>query len=277
MKVKKFLWNLEMPELPDVESFKRYFENTSLNKRIVDIECNSKDLIKDIGFARFKQRLIGKRFQGASRRGKFLIIHIKGIPEKLILHFGMTGDLYYEKKNAKKSRRNRFSRLAFKFKNGDVLHWLNMRKFGKVYLVREPEEIDLIKEMGPEPLELSRVDFFRLLNERGDKNIKAFLLEQRDIAGIGNIYSDEILFRSQISPYRKIKTLNSHQKAKIYRAMIRVLKSAIKIMGSPEEFGPSWLLSHRGEDMKCPKNKNHRLMKEMIAGRAAIYCPVCQK
>ncbi|MFQ5861958.1 MAG: Fpg/Nei family DNA glycosylase [Candidatus Brocadiales bacterium] len=265
-----------MPELPDVEGFKRYFKNTSLNKKIVGVECPAKDLIKKITFVRFKEKLIAKRFKNAWRRGKFLIIEIKGIPEKLVIHFGMTGNLHYVKQGKERGK-DRFSRLIFKFENSYELRWLDMRKLGKVYLVKDPKEIKLIKEMGPEPLGLSRPGFLGLLQGHKGKNIKAFLLDQRDIAGIGNIYSDEILFKAQINPHRKIKTLNLKEKEKICQAMSRVLKGAIRIQPPSGKFGLSWLLSHRGKDMRCPKNKSHQLKREIIANRAATYCPTCQK
>lgn len=266
-----------MPELPEVESFKRYFKNTSLNKKIIDVECQDKNLIKAISFSKFKKLLIGRSFKGAARRGKFLIVEIKSAPQKLILHFGMSGGFYYLKRHQSPDGEDRFSRLFFKFENGDELHWLNMRKFGKVYLLKEPGQVKLIKEMGPEPLELSRSDFFRLLEEHNQKNIKAFFLDQREIAGIGNLYSDEILFRSKINPRRKTETLTADEKMKIYRQMLEVLKRAVRIMSGSERFGPTWLLSHRGEEMRCPKNKNHILKRETIAGRAAVYCPLCQR
>lgn len=266
-----------MPELPEVESFKRYFKNTSLNKKIIDVECQDKNLIKAISFSKFKKLLIGRSFKGATRRGKFLIVEIKSALQKLILHFGMSGGFYYLKHHQSPDGEDRFSRLFFKFENGDELHWLNVRKFGKVYLLKGPSQIRLIREMGPEPLELSRNDFFRLLEEHNQKNIKAFFLDQRDIAGIGNLYSDEILFRSKINPRRRIETLSSDEKSRIYQTMIKILKRAVRIISAKKVFTPSWLVSHRGEDMRCPKNKNHQLRREIIAGRTAIYCPLCQR
>lgn len=266
-----------MPELPEVESFKRYFENTSLNKKIIDIKCRDKNLIKGISFKDFRRRLIGKSFKRASRRGKFLIIETKRSDERLVMHFGMSGGFYYEKKKIDPGGEDRFSRLFFKFKNKDVLHWLDMRKFGKVYLVKDPKQIRLIGQMGPEPLELSKIDFLKLLRAHNHKNIKAFFLGQRDIAGIGNIYSDEILFQTQTDPGRKIKTLDSNKRARLYRAMVKVLKEAIEIISASGEFRPSWLLSHRGEDRRCPRDRGHRLKRKIIAGRATIYCPICQK
>lgn len=264
-----------MPELPDVESFKNYFERTSLNKKIFDIECESKELIKKISFKEFKKKLINKKFKTSWRRGKFLIVEIMEIPEKLVLHFGMTGDLNYTKQGTEKEGKDRFTRLTFKFSNRYELRWLNMRKLGKVYLVDDLNKIKLLKEMGPEPLSLSKNKFFDLLDKHKNKNIKAFLMDQRDIAGIGNVYSDEILFQSGIDPRRKIESLEIAEKEKLYKETIEVLKEAIKILSQNRNFGNFWLIPHRGTDMKCPNSKN-KLRKETVAGRSAVFCSECQ-
>ncbi len=267
-----------MPELPDVENFKRYFKKTALNKKIVNIECFAKDLIKRISFKDFKNKLIGKSFKDAWRRGKFLIIEIKQIPEKLVFHFGMTGSFYYLKPEESKTKRDRFIRLIFKFEDGDELHWLNLRKLGRVYLVKDLKEIELLKEMGPEPLMLSEKSFLKILDENKEKNIKAVLLDQRIIAGIGNIYSDEILFQAKINPRREIKSLSLKEKIQIYKNMIKILKRAIEAQIPYQQISKkSWLISHRYGDMRCPLNKKHKLKKQTIAGRSAYFCPICQK
>ncbi|GAJ24361.1 unnamed protein product, partial [marine sediment metagenome] len=191
---------INMPELPDVESFKRYFKKISLNKKIIDIKSSAPELIKKVSFKDFKQRLMGRSFEDAFRRGKFLIIKVKGISERLIIHFGMTGDLHYVKQGKERKGEDRFTRLCFKFVNGYELRWINMRKLGKIYLT-ESKKIKLIEEIGPEPLELSEDGFLKLLTNYKQKNLKAFLMNQRNIAGIGNIYSDEILFQAKISPH----------------------------------------------------------------------------
>lgn len=266
-----------MPELPDVEGFKEYFKDTSLNKKITEIECQAKGLIKGITFQRFKARLIGRRFRDAWRRGKFLIIELGGIPERLIIHFGMTGNFHNARQGATRNGKDRFTRLVFRFENGYELRWLNMRKLGGVYLVKDPQDIGLIREMGPEPLELAKPDFLELLEKHRTKNVKAFFLDQRDIAGVGNIYSDEILFRARISPHRKINTLSPAEKEGLYRVMRRVLRDAIKVRPPSGRFGWHWLLFHRGRDMRCPRDKTHSLKREIIAGRATVFCPGCQR
>lgn len=266
-----------MPELPDLESFKKYFKQTSLNQKIVNIECEAKELIKKISFKNFKKKLIGKSFKNAWRRGKFLIIEVKKIPEKLILHFGMTGNLHYIRQGAPKTGQDRFSRLIFKFASGFELRWINIRKLGKVYLVKNLNEIKLLREMGPEPLTLSKSEFFKLLNGHSKKNIKAFLLDQRNIAGIGNIYSDEILFLAKISPHRKIESLSSKLKEKLYFSIQTILKLALE-RNLPRGLVPrSWILFNRKEEASCPRNRNHQLKREIIAGRSVLWCPKCQK
>ena len=264
-----------MPELPSVEYFKRQLEQTSFNKVIVDVLSSQKSLIKKTTFDNFRKVVIGKKFISCKRRGKFLVAELSKVRDRVVFHFGMTGSLAYVKKGSE--NKIRFSRLVFIFKNGDELHWLNQRKIGRVFLVKDLSEIDTIKFMGPEPLDLSEEEFLRLLDQNEQKNIKAFLMNQHNIAGIGNIYSDEILFRARIDPHSKIKELDKKKKKAVLKYMKAVLREAIKIEFSEADFTSDWLLVHRNKDMKCPKNSNHELLKEKVGGRSAIYCPIHQK
>jgi len=274
---KEELKHIIMPELPDVESFKRYFERTSLNKKIVEVEGETKSLVKKSTFKDFRKTLVGKCFTGAERRGKFLIIKIENSSKNVVMHFGMTGSFSYAKQGSLRAGRDDFTRIAFKFDNGYELRWLNQRKLGKVYLVDDPEEIDLVEEMGPEPLSLAKADFLELLGEHKRKNVKSFLLDQRNIAGIGNIYSDEILFQAKIDPHKKIKNLKEKEKVEFYKKVQHVLNKASNLAHPGADFPSSWLLPHRGTDNQCPRYKTHELNKETIAGRSAYFCPKCQK
>ncbi len=268
-----------MPELPDIESFKIYVKSTSLHKRITDVECREERVLKGPGANALKNKLVGRSFRDVSRRGKFLILEIGGIPEKLVFHFGMTGDMHYVKQGREEIGQDRFSRLVFKFANGFELRWMNMRKLGKVYLVKELEEIPLMREIGPEPLTLSQRAFLHLLHKRRERRLKAFFLDQRAIAGIGNVYADEILFRAGLAPHRKVKTLSSAERIQLYGEMLDVLREAIRIRPPRGMlFGAWWLIPHRDREgeMRCPRNRRHRLKRETIAGRTALYCPVCQ-
>ncbi len=267
-----------MPELPDVENFKYCLENTCLSKSIVDISTTDKNLIKKITFKDFRNKLIGHKFKSAFRRGKFLIVEIDGIPEKLVIHFGMTGDFQYVRSSEKPSL---VANVTFKFDDNSELRWLNRRKLGKIYLVKELADVKLLKQMGPEPLKLSKKDFLDLLAKNENMNIKAFMLDQTIIAGIGNVYSDEILYQSKINPHKKIKDLSKQKRDLIYEKMKKILKDAPNYLSkyTPEglvrkPFPKSWLISSRYQ-MKCPLG--HKLKRETIAGRPARWCPVCQK
>ncbi len=270
-----------MPELPEVENFKLYFNKKCCNKTILDIECYEKRLIKRISFSDFVKKLKGKKFTKAERRGKVLIITADDLKQKLIIHFGMTGGLHCVKSDVPKIGEDRFSRVIFKFKNGYEMRWLNRRKLGKIWLVESIKEVDLLKKMGKEPLEMSKNEFLEALNNCSGK-IKSVLMNQEIIAGIGNIYSDEILFQSRITPFRKIQDLTLREKDALYKNMKKVLKKAIELAkdtyyyGQPIEFPKTWIIPFRHKGI-CPNNKNHKLKRVSIAGRNSYYCPVCQK
>ncbi len=264
-----------MPELPDVESFTRYFERTSLNQEIEDVTAQTKSLVKGTSFKKFRENLIGREFVEARRRGKFLIAEVGGIEEKVVFHFGMTGSLSYSRQRDSKFGRDEYAQVTFKFEQGYELRWINIRKLGKIYFVKKPERVDLLKEMGPEPLSLSKKEFLDLLEEHERKNVKTFLMDQRDIAGIGNIYSDEILFQAEIDPHSDIKDLSEEKRKELYQKMKNVLIEASNLSHPGAKFPSSWLTAHR-EEMECPNYKTHKLEKEKIGGRTARFCPKCQ-
>ncbi|MBS3742087.1 MAG: NFACT family protein [Candidatus Cloacimonetes bacterium] len=268
-----------MPELPDVEYFKFYFKRTSLHKKIENVTCESKELLQNIDFEKFKKKLVGTQFQTATRRGKFLIIRVKELEEKLLLHFAMTGSLHYVKQGAEKEDEDRFTRLTFQFKNNYELRWRNMRKLGKIYLLENLQKIDLLNEMGPEPLDISKDEFMELIDSHPRQMIKSFLMSQSNLAGIGNVYSDEILYRAKIHPRTKIKNLSAKDKSKLHEKMQKVLRDAIEVMEKKDwNFSPDkWIIPHRHEDDNCPRYKSHKLVSKKVAGRTAIFCPKCQK
>lgn len=267
-----------MPELPDVESFKIYTRETSLRKQIVKVACPDKRVLKKISCSKIKKGLIGRQFIRINRRGKFLIFGVSGTPQKLIFHFGMTGDLHYIPQEAPREGLDRFTRFLIGFQNSHELRWINVRGLGKIYFLSEPKDIPLIREMGPEPFSLSKQEFRKLLKVHQNRIIKAFLLDQRAIAGIGNVYSDEILFQAKIHPKRKIKELSSSEISLLFQKMKEVLREAVRVrppLGML--FGAGWLLNHRDKDMRCSRNGKHLLKKETIAGRSAVFCPHCQR
>ena len=275
-----------MPEIPELEAFKYIVKTHCLHKKINNVESLNKKLIK-ISFPVFKKELIGHTFDSTERKGKYLLIYMSdGI---LVMHFALTGFLVYAKNSDEKVQ---FTCVKFIFNDDSVLHWISIRKFAKMWLVKNINEIKGLCELGVDALKVSKKEFLNLLHTYPTKNIKAFFMDQTILAGIGNEYSDEILFQAGIDPHHKIKDLSQRDYAKIYAQMQKVLKYAIElrikdIKKMPEQnflsnkdratFKSSYLQAHRHTDMVCPKNKNHRLKKVTIAGRSTYYCPQDQK
>jgi formamidopyrimidine-DNA glycosylase len=277
-----------MPELPELEAFKSYVKSHCLHKVIAQVTSHDTAIIKDISFATFKKTLIGTTFTHVERRGKYLIIDIKPSDKKLVLHFALTGSLEFTKNmNADV----RFSVVAFIFKDHSVLHFKSVRKFEKIWLVEDADDIKGIANLGPDALALSHADFIGIMNKNKSKNIKALLMDQNRIAGIGNEYADEILYQAGIDPHHTVKDLSQADMKKIYTQMNIVLKYATKLriqdvkhavpdffsQKDRKTFKSSYLQAHRHIDMMCPKNKKHTLKKVSIAGRTTYYCPAEQK
>ncbi len=277
-----------MPEIPEVEAFKSYCTSHCLRKPITDIKITDAAALQKISGASFKKSLIGHAFSSVERLGKYLVIHVSNSDKKLVMHFGLTGSLLY---TIDKNESVRFSRVQFIFKNG-VLHWTCMRMFGKVWLVEDLQIIPGLKKLGLDALTITKKQFLDLLADNESKNIKALLMDQAKIAGIGNEYSDEALFQAGIDPRHSVEDLSSAARVKLYTMLHKVLLYAIKVQkknshasSGPQllskearsSFASSYLQAHRHVDMMCPKNKNHTLKKISTAGRTTFYCPEDQK
>lgn len=260
-----------MPELPDVENFLTYFKANALHQTVSDVDVRDSSLFINKTGANAESILSGREFDSAERFGKFIVISLSGTDKQLVIHFGMTGRLAYAKPENFDDDEIEFAQMTVTFANGYQLRWINIRKFGKVYLVNHASDIDTIDSIGPEPLELERDEFISLARRHQRKNIKSFLMDQSDIAGIGNVYSNELLFQAGIDPHRRIKDIDDSELKKLHDSMVSVLEKAIDINVPEGDYPDSWLLAHE-QDMKCPKN-GHQLKKETIAGRSALYCP----
>ena len=262
-----------MPELPEVEGFKNIFER-ALNKKISDVTCKTPSLLKKITAKKFSTLLIGKSFSSVTRKGKFLITKLTGTEYMVIFHFGMTGWLEYKKSADFSDEDKKYGQIIFFLPSGYALLFLDKRKFAKVYVVHAMDEI----KMGPDALSISEKNFLSLLETKKNSSVKTLLLDQSSIAGIGNEYSNEILFQAKIDPNRKAGSLSKAEQEALYIKMRAVLKKAVQA-GGVTRLPKSWLLYHLKivRDMKCPKNKAHTLKRKTIGGRSAIYCPIDQK
>src|SRR5437867_6042563 len=260
-----------MPELPDVESFKRYLDATSLHQRITTVDVRSAYVLKGVSARELDRRLKGRRFESSRRHGKHLFVRADH-DIWLRLHFGMTGSLYYSKRADDAPRQ---TRVLFVFANAHCLAFDDQRKFGEIGLVADVEQYLRKRGLGPDALHISLLQFGEILRtHRGA--VKSILLNQKLIAGIGNIYADEILFRARIHPATLTSALNDKDLRRLFRATRHVLEKAIALKTDFNRLPKSWLLTNRGKQGRCPRC-GRALKSATIGGRTSWFCVHCQK
>jgi formamidopyrimidine-DNA glycosylase len=260
-----------MPELPEVETFKRYLDSTSLHQRITGLEVRDAYVLKRVSARELTRRLKGRRFENSHRHGKHLFIRA-GADLWLRLHFGMTASLRYLQSDEKVPRD---ARVLFIFGNERRLAFDDQRKFGEIGLLRDVDEFLQERTLGPDALKASFSQFKEIFRRRRGA-VKAILLNQKLIAGIGNLYADEILFRARIHPATQISALKEKTVAKLFRITRDILKKAIEANADADLMPKSWLLPHRGKRGKCPRC-GRELKSATIGGRTAWFCAHCQK
>ncbi|MDD5738877.1 MAG: DNA-formamidopyrimidine glycosylase [Candidatus Pacebacteria bacterium] len=289
-----------MPELPEVETTVKILQTKVLLRTFVDIWTNSPSLIKrPQSFLEFKFQVKSKKILSIERRGKN-IIFILSDNLAMLVHQKMTGHLLYGKwkeengkwvsqieGSLKSDNQNRFLHLIFFLDNGYQMALSDLRKFAKVELwpLNELSCASTLKKLGQDALKISLINFIeKIKNQKG--KIKQVLMDQEIIAGIGNIYSDEILFKAKINPQIISKQLKQNQIKAIYKAMQFILKLAIKKGGTSfsdfrdpngekGNFGNITKV-YRKFGQKCPRCKE-KISRIKIGGRSAHFCPKCQK
>ena len=260
-----------MPELPDVETFKRYLNATSLHQRIANVDVRSAYVLKGVSARELERRLKRRRFESSRRHGKHLFVRADG-DLWLRLHFGMTGSLRYFKHEEQAPRH---TRVLFVFANAHSLAFEDQRKFGEIGLIEDVNEFLKKRALGPDALDVS-LGQFREIFAKHRGAVKTILLNQKLIAGIGNIYADEILFRTRVHPATQISSLSGKTVTKLFRATRYILKRAIEANADVALVPKSWLLPHRGKGGKCP-GCGRKLRSATIGGRTAWFCADCQK
>lgn len=259
-----------MPELPDVEVYRRELESKALKQRIAAVEVATPRILGRFPAKRFVERLVGRRFAGTRRHGKRLYAALDD-GGFLALHFGMTGAL---RCFAGEDPEPAFDRVRIDFENGRHLGYYNRRMIGRVELIEDADADIAAHELGPDALGLDLATFReRLARSRGA--IKSVLMDQAVVAGIGNIYADEILFQARVHPRARTAELDAATIQRIHKAMQSVLKKAIERGAEPDRLPASFLIPRREAGERCPACGG-RVARVAIGGRSTYYCPRCQ-
>ncbi len=257
-----------MPELPDVEIFRRYFEATALHQRISAVKKVSTKLLQGLSSRHLVKNLSSYSFRGAKRHGKYLFARVED-KGWLVLHFGMSGFLKYFQNNKKTPEH---IRLLIVFANGSNLAYVCRRKLGRIAWTTDLKHFITECDLGPDVLaDNFNEEVFRSLlhNRRG--SIKSLLMNQQVLAGIGNIYSDEILYQSGIHPQRQVAQLQKNEQERLYDGIRSVLQTAIDSHVGETGWPDDWLLPVRESGQTCPRCSGE-IKKLKVAGRYAYFC-----
>lgn len=294
-----------MPELPEVETIKNDLRKRILRKKIVGIEIRKRKIVKNKS-TDFIKILKGNFFSNLDRIGKLLIFKLLDRKNYLLIHLKMTGQLIYCNKGeivaggheiGLKSSLipglgdnlpNKYTHVIFEFNDGSKLFFNDLRQFGYLKIVNKEELERIVKDYGIEPLTKDfTIKKFREVLKNRKTSIKAVLLNQKLIAGIGNIYADESLFLAKIKPNRQAGSLLNKEIEELFKAISFIIKKAIKYRGttfsnyvdtSGRKGNFTKLLKVYGrEGEKCRRCLSDTIKKIKVAGRGTRYCQKCQK
>ena len=294
-----------MPELPEVHTTTEGLKKLTKNLKIKDVwtdyfkntKSKSLDTIKNKRFfEKFKKEIIGEKILTAERRGKNILIHLTN-NKTILIHMKMTGHLLFGKyifnqkewtpieNNSLKDPFNKFIRFLIKFENEKSLAFSDMRKFAKVTLFETKEKNNHkdLRILGPEPFSLNWQSVKKQLLLKKEGKIKSVLMDQSIVAGIGNIYSDEILWASSIHPERKPKTLKDNDFKNIFKNMISILEKSISLGGDSMSdyrniYGERGGFQnchnvYRQTNKKCKKKGcDGTIKRKIIGGRSSHFC-----
>jgi formamidopyrimidine-DNA glycosylase len=277
-----------MPELPEVETVVRGLRRAILGRSIRSVVLRKTDFIDDA--AALEKHLPGKKISSVERYGKFMLLRLSTDPAPagavhetaaLLVHLGMTGHI--ASYNAADDW-EKHTHVGMLLDDGKELRYTDARRFGRMaHLAGEMLERELLK-FGADPLDVSKKEFVERIRSRAAR-VKALLLDQRVLRGVGNIYADESLWKAKIHPAKQGSRLTIAQTSALYQALQRILRQAITLGGSTiSNFADSdgvageFQLNHQayGREGKNCRRCGKMIRRAIVAGRSSYFCPHCQ-
>lgn len=292
-----------MPELPEVETIRRALARPLEGRRIASAELRLPRLLLGFPPSDFAARLRGQVIRKVIRRGKYLVLELS--KDSLIVHLGMTGQLTHAEKNAEENPRfkrtvtglqkpegahpiDKHTHLVLRLAGDGRLMFRDPRTFGKLLLVpgKSWNEHPRLRKLGPEPLEMKAAEVAKTIPAKSARPVKALLLDQEFLAGVGNIYADEALFLSGIHPRRKVGALKPAERLRLMEAVKTVLRKGIRYQGTtfsdyrkPDGGkGDNYerLMAYGRGGFPC-RVCGTTLRKMVVAQRGTVFCPRCQR
>lgn len=256
-----------MPEMADIEVLKRRFNQDVTGQTVTAVKIINPALVKSV--SGLEEKLTGKKILDSQRYGKYLFVKI-GQDGYLILHFGLTGHLIFEKDKEKSLRQD--AMLVISTESLNLIY--EAKIYGMAGWCTDPKNFIAEKKLGPDAGALTESEFIHVLRcSKGP--IKPALMDQQRIAGVGNVYADEILFQAKIHPQVPIKSLSVERLKKIYEAVHLIHESAVKVSAVRTQM-PDWaLMKIRKTSTLCPKCGG-TLKNILVNSRETLFCPQCQ-
>ncbi|MFQ5946560.1 MAG: bifunctional DNA-formamidopyrimidine glycosylase/DNA-(apurinic or apyrimidinic site) lyase [Anaerolineae bacterium] len=266
--------------MPEVETIRRDLLPHVVGRRVTEADVRWPGTIQGLSPRDFRSRLLGRRVVGIGRRGKYFLFHLSE-GWTLIVHLGMTGQLLTR---PPEERAQSWTRVAFGLEGARGLWFVDPRKFGRIYLVEDPDSV--VGRLGPEPMEdrFSARQLAELL-ERRSGILKPLLLNQGFVAGVGNIYADEALFAARLRPDRKADTLRPDEVVRLHRGIRRALRRGLRDAGSSVDFyrrpdgreggHQEKFLVFRRTGEACARCGT-TIERIVLGGRSTHFCPGCQ-
>jgi formamidopyrimidine-DNA glycosylase len=258
-----------MPELPDVEVFRRRIAGTCLHRRIAKVQAHDARVLRGVSRQRLSRSLKGSELVTTRRHGKHLFTALSG-SGWMVMHFGMTGFV----EHGADQQPHPHTRLTLQFADGSRLYFVDQRRLGFTSLTDDPDAFVRDQNLGPDAVDPSPAQLRDLLRSRRG-SVKSALMDQSLIAGVGNIYSDEILFHARIDPRASAADLDDATVRRLHRQIARVLRLAADRDADPSRMPRTWLLQHRSDGAACPRGIGE-IRKFTMSGRGAFFCPACQ-
>jgi len=259
-----------MPELPEVQGYRRYIEGTALHQPIRHVEVRDAHVLLDPE-DQFVQALRGRQFVGTDRIGKFLFLNHDG-EGTLLMHFGMTGSPHYFRDPEDEPK---FPRVIFHFESDFALAFNCPRKFGRLQLGDSVQALATDRHLGPDAHGLSLEGFRERLASRR-VNIKNALMNQCILSGLGNWMVDEILYQARVHPEERVKDLETDEVARIHEKMAYVIETALEKEAHYPDFPAHFMIHSRWTDAGRPDAATLELEKIKVGGRATYFDPKIQ-
>lgn len=278
-----------MPELPEVETIRRRLKPLLIGRQIVRARASRRDIVGFPDPRGFERGIAGRTIAGLDRRGKYLVVRLDH-GRDLVIHLRLSGHLEVVGRDEEVD----YERVRFALDNGKALSFAEPRVLGRVYLVMQgkyPPALAGMMKMGPEPIEAAFDAAYLRERLRGrNAPVKNLLLDQRIACGVGNIYSDEALFRAGIRPLRRAGRLGEAEVVRLARALTNVLRDGIKWCGTtlrdgryrlPEGEAGTFqgklaVFGREGESCRR-RGCTGVIRRQRVGGRSTHFCPVCQR